>query len=127
MPGEAAGVLRVSVGRQAGWAVAGVAGELDYRTCAELRECLSGLVAGVAGPRVCVDLSGLEFCDSSGVSCLVRASRSVREQDGEFVLLGPVGDLARRLMSMGLSEVLPVVGELPGVRAAWPQGPPAGD
>src|ERR1700677_2220817 len=55
-----------------GPAVVKLIGELDVSTAPQLEACLEGL--GADGPDVRLDLSGLSFCDSSGISALVTAS-----------------------------------------------------
>jgi anti-anti-sigma factor len=104
----------VSVERRAGWAVVRLRGELDYRSCDELDDVLSGLVTEMAVPHVCVEVSALEFCDSSGVRSLVVGCRAARAQGGKLVVTGPGGFLAEKLNVMGLAAVVPVVDEVPG-------------
>ncbi|KAB2347229.1 STAS domain-containing protein [Actinomadura rudentiformis] len=40
-------------------------------------------------PLVAVDLSGLEFCDSSGLNALVRAWKQISTANGRLILLRP--------------------------------------
>lgn len=46
-------------------------GEIDLATAGEVVRAL----ASVDGQRVLVDMSGVTFCDSSGVAALIRAGR----------------------------------------------------
>jgi anti-sigma B factor antagonist len=52
-----------------------VAGEIDLRTSPELREALADASA-VEGSEVVIDLTGVTFIDSSGISELLRASNA---------------------------------------------------
>jgi anti-sigma B factor antagonist len=108
--------LGVTVERQV-WTVVRLSGELDYGSRAYFDDRLFVLVRAAVQPYICVDLSGLEFCDSRGVACLVRAWRASRERGGALVLMRPGTRLARKLTVMGLNGMLPVVEELPGVIA----------
>jgi len=78
-------------------------GELDLAGAPHLEEELRRVEAGDA-QAIVVDLSGLEFIDSTGIRLLVMASE--RSQEGRFSLVrGPqqvhrvfeITDLARRL------------------------------
>ncbi len=112
MPGtEAAAPLAVAVEERGRWVVVRVRGELTFGTCGELTDAL----AGAAGPGgVAVDVSGLDFFDSSGIRCLVLAARRARAEGAEFVVVDPGPVLRQRAEWMGLGEVLAVVPALPG-------------
>jgi len=57
------------------WTIVRVTGELDYATQAELADCLFRLIAKGGEPRICVDVGRVNFCDSSGMACLVVAAK----------------------------------------------------
>jgi anti-anti-sigma factor len=65
------------------------------------------------GPISASTSNGLQFCDSSGLACVVMAWRVARERGGALVLLRPAGVVARLLSLVGLATVVPVVDELP--------------
>lgn len=90
---EPAGSLRLTL-----------AGELDIASAGALRDRLLALCA--AGDAVVLDLSGLEFIDSSGVRELVRAmSRASR--DGWALSLDPTTgpQVGRVIDLLGLSDL----------------------
>jgi anti-sigma B factor antagonist len=66
------GTLEVGVFDESGHRVIRVGGELDLATVPALEEELQAAIAGES-PRVVVDLSGLEFIDSTGIAVLVQA------------------------------------------------------
>ncbi|MER5476768.1 STAS domain-containing protein [Streptomyces sp. NPDC002734] len=71
-----------------GWVVLRVSGEMDLMTSPELRRRVHDAVAG--GHRsVVVDLSGVFFCDSSGVGVLIAARRLLRSCGGRLRLVLP--------------------------------------
>lgn len=71
-----------------GWVVLRVSGEMDLMTSPELRRHVHDAVA--AGHRsVVVDLSGVFFCDSSGVGVLIAARRLLRSCGGRLRLVLP--------------------------------------
>jgi anti-anti-sigma factor len=94
--------------------VVAVRGELDLTTAPELLRALS--VAIDSGRRVLVvDLSGVGFCDSSGLSALVRTRNRLDEVGGAVGLVGATPIVQRVLDISGLTEVL---GAYPSVEAA---------
>ena len=111
---EAAPSLTVTVEYQARWVIVRLSGELDHRSYPGLVDHLSYLLHEIDLPRIGVDLNGLQFCDSSGLACLVMAWKVARERGGSLVLLRPSGETARLLSLLGLAAVVPVVEELPG-------------
>jgi anti-sigma B factor antagonist len=111
---EAAPSLTVTIEHRAQWVIVRLSGELDHRSRPGLVDHLHSLLHETDLPRIFVDLNRLQFCDSSGVACLVMAWKVAQERGGSLVLLRPVGEVARLLSLLGLSAVVPVLDELPG-------------
>lgn len=65
--------------------VVAVRGELDLHTVPELKRTLAEL-EGVDSPYVIVDLARATLVDSSSLSALLEAARSVRASGGEVVV-----------------------------------------
>jgi anti-sigma B factor antagonist len=65
--------------------VLALGGELDLATVPLLQARLDLVVRG--GGAVVIDLSGLRFIDSSGLSALVRAERQLRASGGQLALV----------------------------------------
>jgi anti-sigma B factor antagonist len=63
-----------------------VFGEVDLSNCSELRETLDGL--GTPATSV-VDMSGVDFMDSTGLGVLARYRKNVREVGGTVYLVIP--------------------------------------
>jgi anti-sigma B factor antagonist len=83
-----------------------VAGELDIATSPYLRAALMGELQ--AGHGVDLDLSGLRFMDSTGVSVLVRALNEFTAADRSLELSPELSSQVRRLLSMvGVLSRLP--------------------
>jgi anti-sigma B factor antagonist len=85
-----------------------VAGELDLATAVEL--CARVDAARGAGQRrLLVDLTQLEFCDSSGLRALFGAAEEVLASAGRVVLVPPAdGAVARLFALIGADELLPL-------------------
>ena len=106
--------LMVTVECQAQWVIVRLSGGLDHRSYPGLVDHLHSLLHEIDLPRIGVDLNSLQFCDSSGLACLVMAWKVSRERGGSLVLLRPSGEVARLLPLLGLAAVVPVVEGLPG-------------
>jgi anti-anti-sigma factor len=86
-----------------------VRGELDIATAAHLCRAIQTAVAGaeLRPPRIVVDLSELEFCDSTGLRALLGAVKEVSVLGGKAVLaVTPDGPVDRLLELSGLCEFL---------------------
>lgn len=82
--------FKVTDGAQGEWAVLHVSGEMDLVTSPVLRQRVHEAVAD--GRRSLVlDLSGVVFCDSSGVGVLIATRRLMRSCRGRLRLILPAG------------------------------------
>jgi anti-sigma B factor antagonist len=88
-----------------------LSGELDLSTAGSLCVVLH-LARREPRPRVLVDLSGLEFCDSSGLRALIGAAQEIVASGGRLAVVVPDGQsaVARLLDVCGLREHLRVYG-----------------
>lgn len=80
--------LRVTEGEQRGWAVLRVSGEMDLVTSPMLRQRVHDAVAD-GRHDIVLDLSGVLFCDSSGVGVLIATRRLMRSCQGRLRLILP--------------------------------------
>jgi anti-sigma B factor antagonist len=82
-----------------------VRGELDLQSAPDLCARLTAH----RGERLLVDLSELEFCDSSGLRALICEAREAQIAGGELILVAPERAAGRRLLRMtGLEEAFGV-------------------
>jgi anti-sigma B factor antagonist len=89
---------------EAGVRVIAVAGELDIATAPELCARLDATRAS-RRPRLLVDLTDVDFCDSTGLRALLGAASAVRAHGGRFAIVcPPTGDVARLLGIVGAGE-----------------------
>jgi anti-sigma B factor antagonist len=86
---------------EAGVPVVNLAGEIDISNAGSLGERLDTLVSGIAGPLI-VDLSGLQFMDSSGIAILLRVAGNV----DSVVVRNPTLVVRRIIECTGLASVL---------------------
>jgi anti-sigma B factor antagonist len=87
-----------------------ISGELDLAATPELERVLDEAL-GSGAAAVIVDLRGLEFIDSTGLSVLVRANQQALEAGRDFGIVNG-GPQVRRLLSLtGVTERLRVADE----------------
>ncbi|MEU6079229.1 STAS domain-containing protein [Streptomyces sp. NPDC047108] len=80
--------LKVMEAEQGDWAVLRISGEMDLVTSPAVRQHVHEAVA--EGRRSLVlDLSGVRFCDSSGVGVLIASRRLMRSCQGRLRLILP--------------------------------------
>ena len=99
--------ITVADGPVDGVTVVALRGELGIDSVRPLQEALDGVVER-PGSRVVVDLSGLEFCDSMGLSSFVDAHRRCDATGGFLRLAAPTPFLLRVLAVVGLLGRVPV-------------------
>jgi anti-sigma B factor antagonist len=78
-----------------------VAGEVDMSTAPVLEEAIDAAVRASGGAFV-VDLSDVDFLDSSGVNVLMRARSLLGREDRAIVLVCPPGPVLRVLQVVGI-------------------------
>lgn len=90
-----------------GVAVVSVAGELDLATAPAARQELEH-VLGQGGEALHVDMSGVEFVDSTGLGVLVWAWEQAREKRMAYLVVDPSATAIRVLEQSGLSRIFTV-------------------
>ncbi len=99
--------LKVTTRTQGDHTVISVAGEIDLYTAPRLQsELMSALGRNPA--RLIVDMSAVDFCDSTGINVLLAAHRQARERGGELQLAGPGSATRKVLQVTGLEAVFSV-------------------
>lgn len=81
-----------------------VAGELDLETAPTLRHRLHEAIAECPDALV-VDLGGLVFLDSTGISVLVDGLKQTERKGGRFLLRAPTPPIRRVLEITGLLDL----------------------
>ncbi|MCW2890025.1 MAG: anti-sigma factor antagonist [Streptosporangiaceae bacterium] len=98
--------LEITASANDGRLVVYVTGELDMATADQLRGYVAGHTARLRAPRVVLELEGLAFCDSSGLSALIGIWKDLREAGGTVVLAAPRPSLVKILHATGLDTRL---------------------
>jgi anti-sigma B factor antagonist len=83
--------------------VLALSGELDISTVPALEQRLSE-VNGAHGARLLVDLSELQFIDSTGIAAIIRAQASADERGYKLTLRRGTSQIQRLFDITGISE-----------------------
>jgi anti-sigma B factor antagonist len=86
-----------------------ICGEIDLYTAPRLHSELAGLLAEGMPTRVIIDMSGVEFCDSTGMNVLLSCLRRARERGGELEIAAPKPAVRKILQVTGLDSVFTLV------------------
>jgi anti-sigma B factor antagonist len=92
-----------------------VAGEIDLYTAPKLHSELMAALAAGTPLQLTVDMTGVEFCDSTGMNVLLAAHRKAREDGGNLQLASPRPAIRKVLQVTGLDGVFTVVDSAAGV------------
>jgi anti-sigma B factor antagonist len=112
--------LRVSVAGGGSYTVVALAGESDVYTYDQLR----GALETEAAKRVAlliVDLSGLDFMDSTGVQVLLDIRVMMNDHGGKLALASPQATVARVLNLIGADQLIPVYDSVAEAQAGTPR------
>lgn len=94
--------LTITTGLEDGATVIVVAGEIDASNADHLREAVVDALD--ARSTLVIDLAGVTFMDSSGLSVLNHALTQVAEQEGKLTLRAPSSSVRRLLEITGLTD-----------------------
>lgn len=99
--------LDVSTREESGRVVVAAIGEVDVYTAPQLDAELSRLT-GEGRTDLVVDLSRVEFLDSTGLSVLVKALKRVREADGRLDVVVSSDRVTKVFRITGLDQLIPL-------------------
>ncbi|MCB0978710.1 MAG: STAS domain-containing protein [Acidimicrobiales bacterium] len=96
--------LQLDVSEHGEWSVLRVGGEIDVATAPGLRQRLVALV-GEGRYRIVVDMSQVDFIDSTGLGVLIGTLKRVRSHGGELHLVCDVDRVVRVFEITGLDTI----------------------
>lgn len=101
-------MLNVLVTTSGTWTVLAVHGEIDMATCPQLRQEIVGQI-GLGRMFLEVDLSGVDFIDSTGLGVLIGGLKRARAQGGDLRVSGVHGRIRKVFDLTGLGDVFAIV------------------
>jgi anti-anti-sigma factor len=107
----------LSVRRHDGYTIVAISGEIDIARAPVLREQLLGLLRPGAS-RLVIDLSGVTFCDASGLAVLVGVARRADLLGGVLRLAAPAPLMSTILRLTGLDSRFEIFAAVPEATGA---------
>ena len=101
------GAFRMEIGPEVDSCQVALRGELDLE-CVPALETELGRLLGGPLQTVTVDLSSLEFIDSTGLRCLLRATSTAAESGTQLLFLRPAGQVEQVLELTKIRQALPI-------------------
>ncbi|MQA09795.1 MAG: anti-sigma factor antagonist [Pseudonocardiaceae bacterium] len=99
--------MRIDVERPTrGVVLAHVSGEVDILAAPTLRECIDEHLSGAGG--LVLDLDGVGFLGSSGLSVLVETGTRVAKTELKWAVVASRHAVTRPLQATGLDDALPL-------------------
>ena len=83
-------------------------GDIDHHSAVDLRRDLDRLLYAERPARLTLDLSSVEFMDSSGLGLILGRLNLMQELGGEMCLASPNHRVERILHLAGLERILPI-------------------
>ncbi|RSD21136.1 anti-sigma factor antagonist [Mesobacillus subterraneus] len=90
-----------------------VSGEIDAYTAPQLREKLFPM-SEKEGIKMVVDLSEVNYMDSTGLGVFVGVFKNVRAHNGEFKIVGLSERLQRLFEITGLADIIDINSQIEG-------------
>ncbi len=104
-------MLELSEREEQGWSVLAVKGRLDTQTVERFSaQCATAIDAGRA--NVVLDLSGLEYVSSAGLSSILGAAKRVQARGGRLTVAGLRGLVKEVFAISGFETVLPTYADV---------------
>lgn len=103
--------LTIGVRTEPAGTVLTVAGEVDLGTSPRLRHAITAALA--TDPKcLTLDLAGVTFCDSIGLSALIAGRKDADSRDVEYRVLNPRGMVASVLAVTGVLDYLNMAADM---------------
>ncbi|KOX07598.1 MULTISPECIES: STAS domain-containing protein [unclassified Streptomyces] len=99
--------LKITTRDAAGGPVLEISGELDYANAAQLRELIP-TIGLRPGQRLTLDLDGMEFCDSSGITAMIAARNHAHAAQAGIALAAVPAHFLRVLRIVGLDQIFTI-------------------
>lgn len=98
--------MTIEVVRSDDGALITLVGELDLATASELYEVFTELQREGGVMKVEVNLAGLTFMDSTGISTLIMEQKRLRASGGQLTIIDPPHNVVRIFQVSGVDKLL---------------------
>ena len=87
----------------------GLCGELDESTSGQTRAALDKLIEGFNATKFVIDLSALNFMDSTGVGVLLGRYKKLKAKDATILIASPTPAVDKILTLSGIYDIMPKI------------------
>ena len=92
--------------------IARITGEIDHHSAGVAREWLDGMIERRQPPRFGMDLSGVTFCDSSGLGLVMGRMRKCSSVGSELYIVNPSREAEKILRIAGMDNYITIEKEV---------------
>ncbi len=85
-----------------------LSGEMDHHSAIYAREETDRIIRNEHPNLLIVDMSGITFCDSSGLGYIMGRYKLMKSFDGDIVLLSPSEPVKKMVFLSGLNKLIKV-------------------
>ncbi len=97
---------RVDIRKEKGMLSVALCGEIDHHSAVIVRSEIDGMIAEHRPERLVLDLSGIDFMDSSGIGLIMGRYAKMKAVGGELVVQRP-NERIRRIFEMaGIERIV---------------------
>lgn len=83
-------------------------GEIDLASAPALRTSITDGLAASSAQRLVIDLAGVTFMDSSGLTCLAFAHQQMQERHGKVEIHNATPSVRKLITVVGMDQVVEV-------------------
>lgn len=98
----------IEISREGNNIVVALSGEIDHHNAAFLRKGIDKLIYEKKPPKLILDLSAIEFMDSSGLGLIMGRYSLIRELGGELVVRNPTAGILRICKLAGMERMISI-------------------
>lgn len=85
-----------------------IKGEIDHHNAKEARERLDDIISNTRPIRFLLDLSGVSFCDSSGLGLVMGRMRKCQAVGSTLVIINPSAAALKILEIAGMDKIIKI-------------------
>ncbi len=86
-----------------------VGGEIDHHSAATVRKSIDETLAAERPPKVLLELSAVDFMDSSGLGLIMGRYALVKQYGGSFAVLDPSAAVVKIMKLAGMERMVSIL------------------
>lgn len=84
-------------------------GEIDHHSIKDIREEIDSMIIDTKPQNLLLDLSDIDFMDSSGLGLVLGRLRRMNEVCGKLFILNPSRRIEQMLQMAGVDKLIPII------------------